>query len=67
MRKISLLPNTIERILEVIKENDVVTPVAIIEHSFNNGIGSCIDIEFEINLNGRFATARIPVVDENDW
>lgn len=66
MNKIYLNKRDIERILEVIKENDLENTFTLI-HNGNSGIGYTLDMEFDAELHGRVITARVPITDSNDW
>lgn len=57
MNKVTFLPSVSDRIQDIILENNIVTPITIIENEDNS-----IDMEFEIVLHGRFATARVPIL-----
>ena len=66
MSKIYLNKRDVERILEVIKENDLKDTFTLI-HDNTSGIGYTLDMEFDAELNGRVITARVPIADSNDW
>lgn len=66
MNKVTFLPSISDTIQKIICENNIVTPITLIESS-QSGIGSNLDMEFEIELEGRAAIARINLVDERDW
>jgi len=66
MNKIYLNKRDIERILEVIKENDLEDTFTLI-HNNNSGIGYTLDMEFDAELHGRVITARVPIADSSDW
>lgn len=66
MNKVTFLPNISDKIQAIIEENNIVTPITLIE-SGNSGIGTILDMEFEIDLHGREAIARINLVDMRDW
>lgn len=64
--KVSFLPSVADKIQKIIEENNIVTPITLIE-SERGAIGYSLHMEFEIDLNGREAVARIALVDESDW
>ena len=66
MNKIYLNKRDIERILEVIKENDLEYTFTLI-HNNNSGIGYTLDMEFDAVLHGRVITARVAIADSSDW
>jgi hypothetical protein len=66
MSKIYLNKRDIERILEVIKENDLEDTFTLI-HDNTSGIGYTLDMEFDAELHGRVITARVHIADSTDW
>lgn len=66
MNRVSFLPSVSDKIQKIIEENNIVTPITLIE-SGESAIGTVLEMEFEIDLNGREATARIVLVDHKDW
>ena len=64
--KIYLNKRDIERILEVIEENDLKDTFTLI-HNSSSGIGYTLNMEFDAELNGRVITARVPIADSSDW
>jgi len=66
MSKIYLNKRDIERILEVIKENELEDTFTLI-HDSTSGIGYTLNMEFDAELHGRVITARVVIADSTDW
>lgn len=66
MSKIYLNKRDVERILEVIKENDLEETFTLI-HDNSSGIGYTLDMEFDTELHGRVITARVAIADSGNW
>lgn len=66
MQKFYMTPQEIDIIVQIIKENDIKGAFEII-HDNVSGIGYTLDIEFEEQVNGRYATIRIPVTTVENW
>jgi hypothetical protein len=66
MTKIYLNKTDIEKILEVIKENDLEDTFTLI-HDNVSGIGYTLDMEFDAELNGRVITAKVNIADSTTW
>lgn len=66
MQKFYMTPQEIDIITQIIKENDIKSAFEII-HNTGGGIGYTLDIEFEDEVNGRWATIRIPVTTVENW
>ena len=66
MTKIYLNKTDIEKILEVIEENDLEDTFTLI-HDNTSGIGYTLDMEFDAELNGRVITAKVNIADSNTW
>jgi hypothetical protein len=63
--KVTLNNRDLERIQEVVKENNVQLFTLVVDA--NSAIGYTVDLEFEYDLNGRNATVRVPIVGVEDW
>lgn len=65
MTQIHLLKTELQIINEIVNENNL-TDFTIV---FNNssGIGYTIDVEFDLDLNGRTGKVRLPVVGVENW
>ena len=61
-----MTPQEIDIITQIIKENNIQGAFEII-HTNGSGIGHTLDIEFETEVNGRYATIRIPVTTVENW
>lgn len=57
MNRVKFLPSVADRIQEIICENNVVTPVTLID------LDGEVYMEFETALHGRSATVRLIVFD----
>ncbi len=66
MTKIYLNKTDIEKILEVIEENDLEDTFTLI-HDNTSGIGYTLDMEFDAELNGRVITAKVNIADSSTW
>ena len=66
MNKVVLLPSVVDKMMKIIDENNIVTQITLIQ-SGNSGIGTILEMEFEIDLNGRIATARIELDGVENW
>ena len=66
MKRFYMTPQEIDIITQIIKENDIKGAFEII-HDNSSGIGYTLDIEFEEQVNGRYATIRIPVTTVENW
>jgi hypothetical protein len=49
----------------IVKENDI-SWFKLFQES-GSGIGYITDLEFETEINGRVATVKMPVSDEDNW
>lgn len=56
----------IERIVQIIEENDI-HAFELIGDAYESGIGYTLDIQFDSEFNGRMATIKINVTDESEW
>lgn len=65
MKTIHLLKNELQTINEIVNENDLNDFTLIIENS--SGIGYTLDVEFEMELNGRTVKVRVPVTGVENW
>ncbi len=55
----------LEVINAIVQENNI-SYFKLIQQS-GSGIGYITDLEFETEINGRVATVRMPVSDEDQW
>ena len=66
MKRIYITPNEIEIVNKIIEENDIKSAFELI-YDDSSGIGYTLDLEFETQVNGRYATIRIPVTTVENW
>jgi hypothetical protein len=66
MKKIYVTPNEVEIVNKIIEENDIKGAFELI-YDDSSGIGYTLDLEFETQVNGRYATIRIPVTTAENW
>jgi hypothetical protein len=66
MNKITLNTQDIERITRIAQENNI-DFFTLIHDNGANGIGYTLEMEFTIDLHGRMANVRVPVVGVEDW
>jgi hypothetical protein len=55
----------LEVINKIVEENNI-SYFKLIQQS-GAGIGYITDLEFETDINGRLATVKMPVSDEDQW
>lgn len=63
--KILLTKKDIETISQIIRDNQL-TDFEISQDS-TSGIGRITNIEFDYELNGRYATVRMNINDQSEW
>lgn len=66
MAKVNLTQRNLKEILAVISENEIDTPIVVIEEG-ESGIGSILSVEFKKDLHGREASIRIEISGVNNW
>jgi len=66
MKRFYISKKEIEIINKIIEENDIHGAFELI-HDDSSGIGYTLDLEFETEVNGRYATIRIPVTTVENW
>ena len=66
MNKISITPQDLEIINQIVKENDIKYKFDLVLTS-GSGIGYTLDLEFETELNGRDVTIKVPVCGVENW
>ena len=66
MNEIYITKEELEKVLEVIKENQVEGAVKLMYDS-SSGIGSTIDMEFDHILNNRPVVIRTNITDVDNW
>jgi hypothetical protein len=64
-KKVTLHKNDIERIQQIILENNVQVFDLLVDNS--SGIGYTVDMEFPYEVSGREAVIRISVVGVENW
>jgi cystathionine beta-lyase/cystathionine gamma-synthase len=65
INKIVLNVRDLDRIREVVIENNVKMFTLVVDNT--SEIGYTVDVEFEYDLNGRDAVVRVPIVGVDDW
>ena len=53
------------RLVEVLDEFGI-DHFKLIRHG-ESGIGYCLSVEYQTNMNDKMVTIQVPVVDERDW
>jgi hypothetical protein len=66
MTKILMNQADLDIIQQIVKENDIKTNFWV-HYSNASGIGYSLDLEYVTELNGREATVKIVVTDEENW
>lgn len=66
MQQVPLHKQDIERIIDIITENNI-TVFNIIYDNYESGIGYTLHIEFATTIHDRPATVKMAIVDEKDW
>lgn len=61
-----ITPEEIEKIQTIIDENNIQNPFELI-YDNSSGIGATLDLEFDMKVNGRDATIRIPISGVENW
>jgi len=59
-------PADVKVIAEIIEEHDITGNFDLVYHD-TSGIGYCIDLVYETELNGRQVKVTIPVCGVEDW
>lgn len=66
MNKVKLLPMHIDRIMDVIQTNDIVSQITL-DQSDNCGIGTVTTMSWETDYNGYHTKMIVVIEDEKDW
>jgi len=53
-------------VLDIMEENHIEGSIKLIQNN-ESGIGSILDMEFDLELNKRWVTVRANITDQNKW
>jgi hypothetical protein len=66
MNSLTLLPKHIDRIMDIIQINDIVSQITL-EQSENCGIGTVTTMSWETDYNGYHTKMTVVIEDEKEW
>jgi hypothetical protein len=64
--RIYMSKRDLEIINNIVRENEIENSFELIYNN-DSGIGSTLDMEFELDLHGRYVTVRVNITDSDSW
>jgi hypothetical protein len=64
--RIYITKRELEIISDIVRENEIENNFELIYNN-DSGIGSTLEMEFHLELNGRYVNVRVNITDSNSW
>ena len=64
--RIYMTKRELEIISNIIRENEIENTFELIYNN-DSGIGSTLEMEFDLELHGRYVTVRVNITDSDSW